>query len=120
MPRLGFSPICQLSPASCYCSGLFPWKRMVPLSLNFVIKLLPVRIRPVSFFIGLEVDRSPLVAGGLPARVGGSAFLVSENLLYLSYRLLQRYLTICKYYVFLVVYTLFLFVFKSKRLFGRR
>lgn len=31
------------------------------LFLNFVIKLIPVRIRPVSFFIGLEVDRSPLV-----------------------------------------------------------
>lgn len=69
-----------------------PWKRMVSLSLDFVMKLLPVRIRPISFFIGLKVDRSALVyksAGDLPARVGGSAFLVTENLLYLSYRLLQ-------------------------------
>lgn len=55
----------------------------------------------------------------LAARLGGSAFLVSENLLYLPYRVLQRYLTLCKY-CFLVVYTLFLFVFKSKCLFGRR
>lgn len=28
--RAFFSPICQLSLASCYCSALFPWKRMVP------------------------------------------------------------------------------------------
>lgn len=65
---------------------------MVSLSLDFVMTLLPVRIRPISFFIGLKVDRSALVyksAGDLPARVGGSAFLVTENLLYLSYRLLQ-------------------------------
>lgn len=68
-----------------------PWKRMVCLSFDFVMKLLPVKIRPASF-IGLKVDRTSLVcksAGDLPARVGGSAFLVTENLLYLSYRLLQ-------------------------------
>lgn len=44
----------QLSLASCHCSALFPWERMVPLSLGFAIKSLPVRIRPVSFFKGLE------------------------------------------------------------------
>lgn len=102
MPRLGFSPICQLSLASCYHSGLFPWKRMVPLSLNFVIKLTSSQDQTRFLLHRPRSRQEPLVcksAGGLAARVGGSASLVSENLPYLSYRLLQRYLTICKYYV---------------------
>lgn len=114
----------QLSLAPCYCSTLFSWKRTAPLSSDQAHFLLH---RPRNLFwshsdqepSGLLVDL-PARLVDLPARLGGSAFLVAENLLYLSYRVLQRYLTICKYYVSLWCTFCSCLFLNQKCLFGRR
>lgn len=78
-----------------------PWKRMVSLSLDFVMKLLPVRIRPISFFrpkSGQECS-SVQVSWWFTCQGGWFCFLGDWEPSLPFLQTSTEYLTICKYYV---------------------